>query len=109
VTYPYEPTHGWGPDLSEFLAQGRHAWSDEYQDSKYADEFECCIVCGRRTTAEKGITVLLGGGGDALIDPRDAQEAEDKDPGGFMGAWLVGPECGKRIPARYRVLKRALA
>jgi hypothetical protein len=102
MSYLYEPTHGWGPDLDEVLAEGRHAWSDDYAASKHADEFECCIVCGRKTTRERGIPVLLGGGGSSLLDARDMIEAEDADPG-FMGVWLVGPECGKRIPAQYRV------
>jgi hypothetical protein len=108
VSYPYEPTHGWGPDLHEVLAQGHNAWGDEYQASKYADDYECCIVCGRRTTSERGIAVVLGGGSDSLIDPRDMIEAEDADPG-FMGVWLIGPECGRRIPVEYRVTKEVKA
>jgi hypothetical protein len=104
MSYPYEPTHGWGPDLHEVLKDGRYAWSDDYQASEHADELECCIVCGRQTTIERGIAVVLGGGSDSLIDPRDIIEAEEADPG-FMGVWLIGPECGKRIPVAYRVTK----
>jgi hypothetical protein len=97
----YTPTHGWGPELNEFLKDGRTAWSDAYNDSKHTDSFECCIVCGKRTTQDKGIAVVLGAGGQTLVHPTDADEAESND-NGFMGMWLVGPECGKAIPTEYR-------
>lgn len=102
MTATYTPTHGWGPELSDLLKAGRTAWSDDYRNSRYVDTFECCIVCGKRTTAADGIVVVLGDGGDTLLHPADALEAETADPG-FMGMWLVGPECGKAIPAEYRV------
>ena len=101
MTYPYEPTHGWGPNLEEFLKEGCHAWGEGYHDSQYSGDFECCVACGRRTTEGKGITVVLGGGGAELLDPADIDEAAHNDPG-FMGMWLVGPECGKKIPADFR-------
>lgn len=88
-------------DLEDYLKPGRTAWSDDYRNSRYADLHECCIACGRRTVEGRGITVVLGLGGSRLIHPDDEEAAEMHDLG-YMGVWMVGPECGKAIPQEYR-------
>jgi hypothetical protein len=87
-------------DLNDYI-KGT-AWSDAYHDSPNAHTHECCIACGRRTVAPRGITVVLGTGGSGLIHPDDNDAAAAHDPG-YMGSWMVGPECGRAIPKAYRV------
>jgi hypothetical protein len=88
-------------ELNDYLKPGRTAFSDEYHNSPNAEEHNCCIVCGRKTRDNKGITVLLGLGGTGLIHPDDEAAAESRDMG-YMGVWMVGPDCGADIPAEYR-------
>lgn len=82
------------------------AFSEDYHEAltKARDDFEVCVVCGKRTTRERGITVLFGLGGSALIHPEDNEEAMVEDSG-YLGHFMVGPECGKKIPEEYRVKK----
>jgi hypothetical protein len=88
-------------ELSDYLKAGRYAFSDQYHESAHAESHACCIVCGRKTTTESGITVILGLGGTGLIHPEDEEKAEWSD-GGYMGVWMLGPECGKDVPDEYR-------
>ena len=90
-------------ELNDYLKPGRTAWGEEYQNSPNANGYECCLACGRRTVEGRGYTVILGLGGSRLIHPDDEQAAEQHDLG-YMGVWMVGPECGKRIPKEYRVV-----
>lgn len=90
------------PRLRDYLAPGRTPWSDDYNDSPYANDFHVCIVCGK-TTKGNGISVALTNGGDTLVLPHDIEREENENAGAYMGVWTVGPECGKRIPAEYRL------
>lgn len=85
--------------LRNYLKPGRHPWSEEYQNSPRADNPDTCIVCGKYAGAN-GIGVILTEGGDTLVEPAD----DDKEArtSGYMGHWIVGPECGSKIPAKYR-------
>lgn len=87
--------------LRDYLKPGRDAWSDDYRESRHADDQNCCIVCGKLTKGN-GITVCLGEGGDTLILPENDAWHEANDPG-YMGWWTVGPECGSKIPQKYRM------
>lgn len=90
--------------INDYLKPGRHAWSDEYHDkvSRARDYYEVCIVCGKRTTRDRGIPVVLGLGGCYLIHPDDVEEAQRHDSG-YLGAHMVGPECGRNIPHEFRM------
>lgn len=88
--------------LQDYLKPGRYSWSDAYHNSPHADTEEGCVVCGKRTTPANRIVVCLTGGGDVLVRVGDEQREERDNPGGFMGFWSVGSECGKAIPQEYR-------
>ena len=90
------------PRLSEYLAPGRTPWSDKYNDSPYANDFDVCIVCGKLTKGN-GISVALTGGGDVLVLPEDVEREARDNAHIYMGVWTVGRECGKRIPIEYRL------
>lgn len=93
--------HVW---IDDYLKPGRRAWSEDYHDKivKARDWYEVCIVCGKRTTRERGIPVVIGLGGGALIHPDDVDEAQEHDSG-FLGAHIIGPECGRKIPQEFRM------
>lgn len=86
--------------LQDYLKPGRYAWSDAYDNSPHRDDPECCIVCGKIANGN-WIGVILGKGGDVLIEPKDDEWYAAND-NGYMGHWIVGPECGKKVPAKYR-------
>lgn len=90
------------PRLTEYLAPGRFPWSDKYNDSPHAYSENACIVCGKLTKGN-GIDVALTNGGDTLVLPQNIEREEIENAGAYMGVWTVGPECGKRIPAEYRL------
>ena len=85
--------------LSDYLKPGRTAWSDAYHDNGVGDPY-ACIVCGKRAS-DNAIWVILGGGGDTLILPENDEEAMETDSG-YMGWHVLGPECGRDVPQRYR-------
>jgi hypothetical protein len=99
----WSPPGGW-QYLEDYLPEGRHGFSDDYHEkvSKAKNDYEVCIVCGRRTTTDRGIRLILGSGGTGLVPPHLYDEAYTSDSG-FMGGFMVGPECGKKIPSEYRV------
>ena len=101
--------HGQHPEieLDDLLKEGRTAFSDEYHEkvTRARDWYEVCVVCGKRTTRDRGIGVIFGQGGAILLHPDDVAEAEIHDRG-YLGNFMVGPECGKRIPREYRVNPR---
>ena len=90
------------PDLRDYLKPGRTPWSDDYNNSRHANEEGCCIVCGKMTKGN-GITVALTNGGDTLVLPADTEREEYENGGAYMGEWTVGPECGSKIPQEYRI------
>ena len=65
---------------------------------------EPCTICGRGVAEGRGWGVLAVNGGDFLaVDQWDSWETDQTvDHAGDMGFWLLGPECGKRIPSEYR-------
>ena len=99
----WAPPGGW-EFVDDFLPPGRYAFSDVYHEKvqKAQDWYEVCIACGRRTTTERGIRLVLGAGATGLVPPELYEEAYRLD-NGFLGSFMVGPECGKKIPAKYRV------
>lgn len=69
----------------------------------YAAGLEPCATCGRGVKDGSGWLVTVTDGGAQLVHPDDTADAQAADPAGFMGEWLLGPECGKRVPHDYRV------
>lgn len=59
---------------------------------------EQCELCGRGVRPGSGWLVHAVNGGNEVADVNEevAQEA------GEMGWWLLGPECGKKIPSNFR-------
>jgi hypothetical protein len=100
MTANYEPRHGWGPNLEDFIKPGQTVWPDGYAQEIPWDQ--SCVVCARKVNPGRGVWICVGAGGSVMIHPDDITEAEDADPG-FMGHVLVGPECGKTIPTEYRL------
>jgi hypothetical protein len=86
--------------LTEYLKGNRTPWGEKYENSKYQGDDKCCIVCGKMSP--NGIRVALTGGGDDLVLP-DSIAQEEKNYGEYMGVWTVGPECGSKIPTKYRI------
>lgn len=66
----------------------------------YADDSEPCMFCGRKANAERGWWIRLATNGHLIA--MDADEAEVEASGYDQGCFLVGPECGRKIPAAYR-------
>lgn len=98
--------HGKRPliDLNDLLKEGRRAFSEDYHErvTQTQNWYEICVVCGKRTTKDRGIGVIFGWGGAMLVHPDDRADAELNDDG-YMGGFMVGPECGKKIPQEYRI------
>jgi len=99
----WTPPGGW-KYLDDYLAEGQEPFSERYHDKVRSakDDYEVCIVCGKRTTRDRGIRLVLGAGATGLIPPHLYDEAYQLDDG-FLGGFMVGPECGKRVPMEYRV------
>lgn len=61
---------------------------------------EPCATCGRGV--REGWFVVVVDGGAALLHPDHWDDpAAEADPG-YMGGWILGPECGKHVPGEYR-------
>lgn len=60
---------------------------------------EPCTTCGRGVKPGSGILTVVVGGGSHCVHP---DEEVDTSDGGYMGAWVLGPECGKKVDARSR-------
>jgi hypothetical protein len=80
-------------------------WNFE-DDAKYKREerarkngLEPCTNCGRGVKPGNGWVVeIINGGGQAAHRDDTANPNDD----GYMGCWVVGPECGRKIPMEYR-------
>ena len=59
---------------------------------------ESCTACGRGLNPATAKTLEVVDGGDVLR----ADLTGDQSSSGYMGAWVVGPECAKMVPAAYR-------
>lgn len=59
---------------------------------------EPCEICGRGVAVGKGWVIEVADGGAAVVRPGTA---DVNDPG-YMGSWVLGPECGKHVPAEFR-------
>jgi hypothetical protein len=81
---------------------------EETYEKRYASAqnkgLEPCTICGRGVAEGKGFLVMGINGGDFLAaDQWEAWEADtNADHAGDMGYWILGSECGKKIPADYR-------
>lgn len=65
---------------------------------------EPCTICGRGVAEGKGFLVMAVNGGQFLEAQQwDAWEADTTvNHAGDMGYWILGSECGKKIPANFR-------
>ena len=77
-------------------------FSEGYHSSRADDP---CVCCGRNV-GKRGYSIIVAGGGVEIIHPDDAEAAAATD-NGFMGAYNVGSECIKRVPAEYRIRRGA--
>lgn len=60
---------------------------------------EPCELCGRGVSKDgNGFWIEVVDGGSAIAKPGTADESDS----GYMGHYLVGPECGRKVPAAYR-------
>lgn len=60
---------------------------------------EPCTHCGRGVAVGSGWITVVIGGGDQVVHP---DEPVDETDGGYMGAWVLGPQCAKSIPVTAR-------
>ena len=90
---------GNAPRLHDYLKPGRSPWSDAYNETDLHPDR--CIVCGRVTASDTRILVAFCDGGDYRLLP--TADADHINHPGYMGLWPVGRECGKNIPAEYRM------
>ncbi len=66
-----------------------------------------CTMCGRGVSDGKGWLVFaVNGGGNFLSVQQWPAWESDKtvNHAGDMGYWLLGPECGKKLPKAYRLI-----
>jgi hypothetical protein len=77
-----------------------------------------CEHCGNPVKAGTGWLLMVADGGSALVHAEDAAKAEELQTGehpevdpphalahfraGWMGSYLVGPQCGRKFPAAFR-------
>ena len=97
---------------SNYDTQSINLWFD--QDSEnyrkneakaYERNLQPCSICGRGISEKTGYLLMFVDGGEALaVSQWEAWEADTTvDRAGYMGCFLVGPECGpKLVDARYR-------
>lgn len=68
------------------------------EDRAYSRGLEPCATCGRGVKPGSGWVVEVVGGGSSIARPGTA----DNSDAGYMGAWVLGPECGRHIPLAFR-------
>jgi hypothetical protein len=90
-------------DVYTYLPKGREVWSDKYHEHGDYHPLRC-IACGRMVKPEAAVHIVLGGGGNGLYPAEGFNEdtAMEEDDG-YLGAAVLGPECGRTIPAEYRI------
>lgn len=77
-------------------------WSPKYQAKEHL-EGERCTVCGKLTSQQnKGLGVIVGDGGSAIIHPEDNELEIATNGAGYMGWWAVGSECIKKVPKEFQ-------
>ncbi len=59
---------------------------------------EPCELCGRGVRVGQGFMVHATNGGNELAD----LTVEYEPNAGDMGWWVLGPECGRKIPAKFK-------
>ena len=62
---------------------------------------EPCEACGRGVAAGSGWVITITDGGCAVLHPDDDGPEAEAD-GGYMGSYVWGPECGRKVPAEFR-------
>lgn len=62
-----------------------------------------CEACGRGLRDGSGYNVVIVDGGFKALAPALWGEPEIEEDSGYMGMYDLGPECGKLVPAAYRV------
>lgn len=80
------------------------AWNTRYGKARDAG-LPNCEACGRGVAEGKGFWVNVVEGGMVLAaDQWEAWENDETvDHSGDMGdGWILGPECGKKLPAEFR-------
>jgi hypothetical protein len=88
-------------DVTDFQP---NVWGEGYHTSEFS-HYVACVCCGRKTGRGR-ITIALGAGGFGLIHPDDVTAGENFDLG-WLGIYVLGSVCGKRIPAEYRIQEEA--
>lgn len=61
---------------------------------------EPCTICGRGVKPGNGWVIEVVNGGADIAHP--GLGVDQNDPG-YMGCWVLGPECGKKIPREFRL------
>jgi len=69
------------------------------EDRAYDKGLEPCATCGRGVRPGNGWTVEVIDGGNNIAHP--GLGADTSDPG-YMGVWVLGPECGRHVPREFR-------
>jgi hypothetical protein len=87
-------------------------WNERYEHNSnkaYSQGLTPCCMCGKGVKENSGfnVWVVLGGSSLLHVDEWDNQSQKQNDAGD-MGCWLVGPECGKSIPADYKTANAVL-
>lgn len=87
-------------DLSEIIVE-QETFERNTQRRGPADADAECHVCGRPIATIRAAWVeCVNGGYDCW--PQDAAPS-DKEDGGYMGCYPLGPTCARKIPARFIV------
>jgi hypothetical protein len=95
------------PVTFNFYRAGLDLWGNDLsRDRKYTNEgraseqgYEPCMRCGRGIKPGGGFEVTVVDGGGAL--QRTDVEA-DPDDAGFMGTFVIGSDCAKKVPAAFK-------
>ena len=67
-------------------------------------DYGCCCLCGRAVNPKRATWVdCINGELEAVSQelPEDHELRDERRPG-YMGSFLVGPYCQRKIPARFK-------
>jgi hypothetical protein len=91
------PVNFWGENA---YGPQQNRWDANQRRAEKAG-YEPCTRCGRGVKPGSGFVVTVIDGG-ARFAPTDTPA--DENDSGFMGAWVIGPECGKSIPVTHKTI-----
>ena len=79
-----------------------------FEGPRYHENTECggnrcpCAYCGKEIKDRaKAIPIGVTDGGNRFYNVKDDAAEEKKDPAGYMGGHLLGPDCARKLKAEH--------